>query len=60
MSKQTKQLIPHFRLADTVSFGESGMLERDHRAMKDIDKSYASDVSKKMYQQSDSKKDVDY
>lgn len=62
MSKQTKQLVTHFGLADTFSFGESGRLERDHRAMKVIDKSNASDMiwSKKMYQQLDSQKDVDY
>ena len=44
MSKQTKQLVTHFGLADTFSFGESGRLERYHRAMKVIDKSNACDV----------------
>lgn len=62
MRKQARQLETHFRLADNFSFWESGRLERDHRAMKAIDKSNASDMiwSKKMYQQLDSQKDVDY
>lgn len=44
MSKQTKQLVTHFGLADTFFFGERGRLKREHRAMKVIDKSNASDM----------------
>lgn len=46
MRKQARQLETHFRLADNFSFGKRGRLERCHKAMKVIDKSYTYGVRK--------------